>query len=502
MARPDPCLLVIFGASGDLTRRKLIPDLFGLYRQERLPENFAILGIGRTDLNDEAFREDMKAALDEQPCAAELRDSFLKSLHYMALNTTDASAYGPLKERVQALAKDHQIGDNLLFYLSVPPKIYATVAQGLKEQGLNQSESGYRRIIVEKPFGYDLPSAKKLNRQLRENFAESQIYRIDHYLGKETVQNVLAFRFANGMFEPVWNRNHIHYIELTAAEAVGVEGRGGYYEGAGALRDMVQNHLLQVMGLIAMEPPASLKADSLRHETLKVFQSLRPIDPETLSEQVVRGQYTSATIKGKQAPGYREEEGVDPESRTETYVALKAQIDNWRWAGVPFYIRTGKRLPTRVTEVAIHFRPSPHPLFAPRGSEFDQNVLILRIQPDEGILLKFGMKVPGTGFDIKPVSMDFHYSELTDRWIPSAYERLLLDAMQGDQTLYIHGDATEACWTYLNPVLQAWEAQPDFKLYGYPAGTWGPLEADALMTESSWRFPCSNLSEDGTYCEL
>ncbi|PKL80354.1 MAG: glucose-6-phosphate dehydrogenase [Candidatus Melainabacteria bacterium HGW-Melainabacteria-1] len=497
----NPCLLVIFGASGDLTRRKLIPDLFALWRQGRLPEAFAILGVGRTELDDPGFRADMATALADQDCEQAVREQFLACLHYLALNTTDAGAYGPLAERVKALDAQYSTQDNLLFYLSVPPKLYATVAEGLAKQSLQQGK-GWRRLIVEKPFGSDLASAQTLNATLRAIFAENQIYRIDHYLGKETVQNLLAFRFANGIFEPIWNRNHIAAIELTAAEAGGVEQRGGYYEGAGALRDMVQNHLLQVLGLVAMEPPSSLKAEALRFETLKVFQSLRPIDPQQVAESVVRGQYTAATIKGQAVPGYREETGVNPDSRTETYVALRTHIDNWRWAGVPFYFRTGKRLPTRVTEVAIHFRPAPQRLFVPQGEAFGHNVLILRIQPDEGILINFGMKVPGTGFEIKPVNLDFHYSELSEQWIPSAYERLLLDAIQGDQSLYIHGDATEACWAYLMPILSAWQQDPDFPLYGYPAGSWGPLEADKLLEAGSWRYPCRKLSEDGSYCEL
>ena len=500
MARTEPCLLVIFGASGDLTHRMLMPALFALQKHERLPEQFAVLGIGRTEMDDAAFRQSMVDALAKED--GEQVKGFAEKLFYLSMNTTDAEAFAPLKERIDALEGQIGFKGNILFYLSVPPKIYATVAEGLGKQGLHRSEEGYRRLIVEKPFGYDLESAHQLNQKLQEVFKESQIYRIDHYLGKETVQNLLAFRFANGMFEPIWNRNHIHAVELTAAEAVGVEKRGGYYEGAGALRDMVQNHLLQVLGLVAMEPPATLRADALRNETLKVFQSLQPLQPDKIADSVVRGQYTAAKIHGKPLAGYREEEGVNPESRTETFVALKAYVDNWRWAGVPFYIRSGKRLPTRVTEVVIHFRPTPHRLFAPQGGGFDHNVLIMRIQPDEGILLKFGMKVPGAGFEVKTVNMDFHYSELSEKEIPSAYERLLLDAMQGDQTLYIHGEATEACWAWLMPILDAWEQQPDFPLYGYPAGSWGPMEADALIPDGSWRFPCENLAEDGDYCEL
>ncbi|HEY9839154.1 MAG: glucose-6-phosphate dehydrogenase [Candidatus Sericytochromatia bacterium] len=500
MPRPESCLLVIFGASGDLTRRMLMPALYELHKQRRLPEGFAVLGIGRTEMDDASFRSEICEALaKKQDADPAVIDALAGKLHYLALDTNDSGAYAPLKARIEELRP----ADNLLFYLSLPPKVYATVVEGLSAQGLHQSDGGYRRLIVEKPFGYDLASALELNQQLRAVFKESQLYRIDHYLGKETVQNLLAFRFANGMFEPIWNRNHIRAIEMTAAESVGVEQRGGYYEGAGALRDMVQNHLLQMLGLVAMEPPATLRADALRNETLKVFQSLRPLEPAQIGAEVVRGQYTAAKVRGEELPGYREEKGVDPESRTETFVALRAYVDNWRWADVPFYIRTGKRLPTRVTEVVIHFRPTPHRLFAPRGGEFDHNLLILRIQPDEGILLKIGMKVPGSGFEIRPVNMDFHYSDICESWLPTAYERLLLDAMQGDQTLYIHGDATEACWAWLDPVLKAW-ADPgtELPLHGYPAGSWGPLEADSLVDGGAWRYPCKNLAEDGNYCEL
>ncbi|MGV3526398.1 MAG: glucose-6-phosphate dehydrogenase [Candidatus Sericytochromatia bacterium] len=497
MKRPDPCILVIFGASGDLTRSKLVPALARLYSEELLPERFAVLGVARTELSDAAFRKQACGKIDKLPAG------FAKHLHYLALETTDSQAYAPLKARLDALHSELETGGNTLFYLSTPPSLYATVAEGLSLQELAKGE-GWRRLIVEKPFGHDLASAQKLNARLKELFSEEQLYRIDHYLGKETVQNVLAFRFANSLFEPVWNHHHVQAVEITAAEAEGVGKRGGYYEQAGALRDMVQNHLLQVLGMVAMEPPATLGATGLRNETLKVFQSLRPLTPATVAQNVVRGQYTPTRLRGEAVAGYREEQGVAPDSRTETYVALRLQIDNWRWSGVPFLLRTGKHLPTRVTEVVVHFRPTPHALFHRACGEPGGNSLVLRIQPDEGILLNFGLKVPGAGYEIKNVNMDFHYAELAQSWIPAAYERLLLDCLLGDPTLYIRDDAVEACWRYLEPVQKAWQ-DPDFPLHGYPAGSWGPEASQQLFAGlplSTWRNPCRSLSEDGLVCEL
>ncbi|GAO31733.1 glucose-6-phosphate dehydrogenase [Geofilum rubicundum] len=349
-----------------------------------------------------------------------------------------------------------------------------------------------------------MESAQSLNKSLLHGFREEQIYRIDHYLGKETVQNLLVTRFSNGIFEPLWNRNFIHHVEITSSEDIGVGSRGGYYEGSGALRDMVQNHLLLLASLVAMEPPALINADSMRNEIVKVLQSLRPIQKEEVEKFVLRGQYTSSEIKGKRRKAYREEEGVNPKSRTETFLAMKFYIDNWRWAGVPFYIRTGKQLPTRVTEIVIHFNATPHHLFAgDKAIMRQQNQLVIRIQPDEGILMKFGMKVPGAGFHVQDVNMDFHYSELNNTYLPSAYERLLLDCMLGDATLYSRGDAVEAAWRFVDPILKAWKEQPCIKVHGYPAGTWGPEESDQLIEGvETWRYPCKNLSGDGEYCEL
>jgi glucose-6-phosphate 1-dehydrogenase len=421
------------------------------------------------------------------------------------MDMEDAGEYERLHDELQKVDKEKGMEGNYLFYLSMPPAMFGPIACNLGKAGLHQHSNAFRRLIIEKPFGYDLESGLELNKQLHEAFGEHQIFRIDHYLGKETVQNLLVMRFANGIFEPLWNRNYIHHVEITSAESIGVEDRGGYYDGSGALRDMLQNHLLQVVGITAMEPPSSMSADAIRNETFKVFQSLKPIKESEVLKHVIRGQYVASHVRGEAMKGYREEQGVDPESRTETYVAMKFFIDNWRWGGVPFYIRTGKRLPTRVTEVVVHFRPTPHGLFKKDEICRGCNQLIIRIQPDEGILLKFGMKEPGAGFNVKSVNMDFHYSDLSDVVLPSAYERLIYDAMMGDSTLYARSDAVEAAWRFIAPVQKAWTNDPDMKIYGYPAGTWGPENADDLIANkvtSGWRYPCKNLADDGEYCEL
>ena len=502
-------LLIIFGASGDLTRRKLIPALFELYREHLLPQRFAILGVSRTDLTSEAFRDSMRSALTEQIKAEETinkeLDEFTGLLHYMSIETSDSAAYATVKEKMADLEQSYQTDGNCIFYLATPPDLSEIIAGNLSLQGLNHAEKGWRRIIVEKPFGFSLKAAKHLNQQLLTCFAEDQIYRIDHYLGKETVQNVMVTRFSNGIFEPLWNRNYVHHVEITSAESIGVESRGGYYEKSGALRDMVQNHLLQLLSLVAMEPPTQIHSLAIRNETLKVLQSIRPVNIHELQTQVIRGQYTGSTVRGTKYTAYREEKGVSPDSRTETYIALKLFIDNWRWGGVPFYIRTGKRLPTRVTELVVHFKPSPHTLFYFNNDGFNSdNQLVIRIQPDEGILLKFGMKVPGAGFNVQDVNMDFHYASLGNRKIPEAYQRLLLDCMQGDATLFSRGDAIEQSWSIVDPILTEWESNPDFPMHGYPAGTWGPQQADDLIEDPvmTWRYPCKNLSDDGVYCEL
>ena len=511
MSQSSPCILVIFGASGDLTKRKLVPALFDLYRQKLLPERFAVLGVSRSEYSDDAFRtymlENVRKYHNGDGLDEALLKRFIAHLYYQAIDTNDAAAYATLKTRLDDLNDERQTGGNYIYYLSTPPSLYDKIprylgAHDLQVQGEGQ---GWKRLIIEKPFGYDLASAGALNRTIQQIFGEEQIYRIDHYLGKETVQNMLVFRFSNGIFEPLWNRNYIHHVEITAAEFIGVENRGRYYDHSGALRDMVQNHLMQVLGMVAMEPPSRISATGVRNETVKVFDALRVYRPEEVSRYVVRGQYTASTVRGEAIPGYREEADIPADSRTETFVAVKAFIDNWRWGGVPFFIRTGKRLPTRVTEVVIHFKKTPHHLFTENDQcDVSCNQLILRIQPDEGILVKFGMKLPGAGFQIRNVNMDFHYSDLTDAYIPSAYERLLLDCILGDATLYARADAVEAGWKFVDPILRAWQERPEIQVFGYPAGTWGPRETQALFDEpgDDWRYPCANLANDGEYCEL
>ncbi|MFM2480457.1 glucose-6-phosphate dehydrogenase [Celerinatantimonas sp. YJH-8] len=500
MNKLDNNCIAIFGASGDLTQRKLIPALYHLYITEQLSDSFSILGISRTEYSDTDYQAKIKSALkdSEKLEDSEQLDTFCSHIHYQPLNTADAENYGQLKTRLAQLGEQYQTGGNIIFYLSTPPSLYGVIPECLAAHGLNSEEDGWKRLIVEKPFGYDKASALALDDQLHRFFQEEQIYRIDHYLGKETVQNLLVFRFSNGLFEPLWNRNYIDHVEITAAEALGVEGRGGYYDGAGAMRDMFQNHLLQVLGMVTMEPPALINANSIRNETVKVFQSLHPLDERALNEDLILGQYTSSKVRGDELPGYREEKGVAEDSRTETYVGLKLFIDNWRWNGVPFYVRTGKRLPTRVTEVVIHFKKTPHPVF---GQNTPENKLVIRIQPDEGILMKFGLKQPGAGFHSQEVSMDFRYDSLDGAQVLTAYERLLLDAIKGDPTLFARSDAVLACWDFVQPILDFSRNNPT--LYGYACGTWGPKEADELLSRDGreWRFPCKNLT-DTEYCEL
>ncbi len=514
MEQPENCVLVIFGASGHLAEHKLVPALFSLYKRELLGNNLAILGVGRTPLDDASFREKMKRALNTADDTghspdAEVLEKFIQKLFYQSLDTKSAADYSKLQEKISSLDVQTQAQGNYLYYLAAPPNMFATIAHNLASQDLHREDNGkgFKRLIVEKPFGYDYDSARHLNEELHTVFNEDQIFRIDHYLGKETVQNLLVFRFGNEIYEPLWNRHHIERVEITAAESQGIEGRGGYYEGTGALRDMFQNHLLHIVGMIGMEPPAVFNADAVRDETLKVFESLRPISQQEVEQYVIRGQYTPATVGGTPVPGYREEEGVTSDSKTETFLAVKFFIDNWRWSGVPFYVRTGKRLPTRVTEAVITFKHTPQQLFrsSNTGEDRECNQLVIRIQPDEGILVRFNMKLPGAEFNMKTVAMDFHYSDLADVYTPEAYERLLLDAMIGDSTLYTRNDAVEACWRFVQPILDAWTNQPDqIKLYGYPAGTWGPREAHGLFDKEGqdWRYPCRNLAENGDFCEL
>ena len=479
--------IVIFGASGDLTHRKLIPALYNLYKIGRLSENFSVLGVARSELNDETFREKMREALiHNEETTPDTLDAFCSHLYYQSVNTSDAQDYGKLVPRLDELHDKYKTCGNTLYYMSTPPSLYGVIPECLAAHGLNTEEYGWKRIIVEKPFGYDEKTAQALDVQIHRFFEEHQIYRIDHYLGKETVQNLLVLRFSNGWFEPLWNRNFIDYVEITGAESIGVEERGGYYDGSGAMRDMFQNHLLQVLAMVAMEPPAIINANSMRDEVAKVMHSLRPLTAEDMEHNLVLGQYTAAEINGKMENGYLEEKGVPADSRTETYIALRCEIENWRWAGVPFYVRTGKRLPARVTEIVIHFKTTPHPVFSQNAPE---NKLIIRIQPDEAISMRFGLKKPGAGFEAKEVSMDFRYADLAGAQVLTAYERLLLDAMKGDATLFARTDAVHAAWKFVQPIL-------DYKTNGgriheYEAGTWGPVAADKLIAKQGkvWRKP-------------
>jgi len=505
----EPQILVIFGASGDLARRKLVPALHSLHAQGMLPKIFAILGVGRTELNDESFRHEMSEALtkfashEEGHGDASQDHEFLARLFYEKLSTESGDEYGKLSVRLASIAAQLNIPCNVIFYLAVPPSLSERIPSWLAAQGLNHETEGFRRIVVEKPFGHDLKSAVALNKSLLADWREEQVYRIDHFLGKETVQNLLVFRFANELFDSMWNHRYVDYVEITAAESIGVENRAGYFDKSGIVRDMVQNHLLQTLAMVAMDPPIGFDASNVRYETMKVFKSLRPFSEADMYKRVVFGQYTSSKIRGQVVPAYREEPGILADSRTDTFAALKVLVDHPRWFNVPFYLRTGKRLPTRVTEVVLHFKKTPHPAFGISGGAVaGQNQLVIRIQPDEGILLKVGLKEPGQGFRVKSVNMDFHYSNLANTHVPESYERLLLDAMQGDATLYALGDAVETCWRFIDPIL-------DFKdnggkLYGYPAGSWGPLEAEALMLRDhrEWRYPCKNLTTDGETCEL
>lgn len=508
MENPGNLIIVIFGASGDLASRKLIPAIYSLKVQKIMPEKFAIVGAGRTKLTNEAFRIKMSTAIvsysEEKVTDQNAIEEFVRDIYYYTIDSKNENEFSEMKSFLEEIDHNHSIGGRIIFYMATPPSMYEVIAINLAKSGLTNQANGFRRLIIEKPFGYDLESGRKLNKTLHALISEDQIYRIDHYLGKETVQNLLVTRFANGMFEPLWNRNYVDRIEITSAENMGVGDRGGYYDSSGALRDMVQNHMLQMVGLTAMEPPSSLDANAIRNEVLKVFQSLQPIREEDVPNQVIRGQYTGSLIRGECVTGYRYEKGVAVDSRTETYVAIKFYINNWRWGGVPFYMRTGKRLPTRVTEVVIHFKQTPHHLFQRDTGKLSSNQLIIRIQPDEGILLKFDMKEPGAGFNVKNVNMDFHYKDLADTRVPSAYERLLHDVMIGDSTLFSRDDEVETAWKFLEPIQNAWAKNPAIKVFGYPAGTWGPEHANDLIEGEglTWRYPCKNLADEELYCEL
>ena len=504
MKNTDNQILVIFGASGDLTARMLVPAIYNLYKGGLLPEKFAIVGASRSNFSNETFRK--KVVLESQffdkirnTDSHELISKFTDLFYYHDLGGDYESTYLPLKKKLNTIREEIGIPENYIFYLSTPPSLYVKIANNLKTQKLTSQTEGWKRIVVEKPFGYDLNSARALNKGLLSCFKENQIYRIDHYLGKETVQNLLVTRFSNSIFEPLWNRNYITHVEITNAERGGVGDRGGYYDGSGALRDMFQNHLMQIVSLIAMEPPYKISAEAIREEKLKVLKCLRQMDRVSIRENTIRAQYVASEMLGEEVNGYLEEKGVPTESKTETFAVIKFFFDNWRWENVPFYVRTGKRLPAKVTEVIIHFKPSPKNLFD--GTQ-ETNKLIIRIQPNEGIVLNFGMKLPGQGFVVENVDMDFCYSELPDVYVPEAYERLLLDVMQGDATLYALGGEVEESWKFVDPILEAWKTDGTIPVYQYFAGSWGPIESKTFLKEKEWRNPSKNLVDDDLYCVL
>jgi glucose-6-phosphate 1-dehydrogenase len=479
-------LIIIFGGSGDLTSRKLMPALYSLH--EKSSSKFMVLAVGRTGFDNKTFREHLLSS-GEYPSGG-----FLERVFYLQMDPSNGPDYHKLKERLEQFQQKEY-----LFYLATPPSLYEKIPLFLKEHKLNEGH----KIIVEKPFGYDFESGRNMNLVLKESFKERQIYRIDHYLGKETVQNILALRFANTIFEPIWNRNYIDRVEITAVENMGIGSRGGFYDGVGALRDMVQNHLIQLLALVAMEPPVVFGEREFRDEVVKVYNSLKPLQKEEIPSRVVRGQYIEGEKKGVMAGAYRKEKGVDPESYTETFLAMKVNIANWRWEGVPFYIRTGKQMPTKVTEIVIHFRQTPHRLFSCREECPEQNQLIIRIQPNEGMVLKFDMKIPGSQFNVTQVPMEFTYDKLGDLGNLDGYSRLLEEALKGDNTLFTRSDAVEASWRYFTPVLEYMDSQTGLPLHGYPAGSWGPLESEAIIDNGhKWTNPCKNLTNTNIYCEL
>ena len=491
----EPCVVIIFGASGDLTKRKLVPALYRLSQERLLPAEFAIVGVARREVSHDEFRNNMRDAIAQFSEAKKVDDavweSFSKGLYYLPSSFDDPDGYKRLSSLLEQVDKERNTAGNRVFYLSTSPDSFPVIIKQLGNAGLAKpkSDNSFTRIIIEKPFGHDLASAKALNIEANAVFDEDQIYRIDHYLGKETVQNLLVFRFANSIFEPIWNRQHIESVQITNAEAIGVEGRGGYYEGTGVLRDMIQNHVFQVLSIVAMEPPINLSANAVRDEKIKVMEAVRPITREDVKNVAVRGQYGAGYVSGKAVPGYREESGVSPESPTETFAALKLQFDNWRWADVPFYIRSGKRMPRRITEIAIRFKRVPHRLFGAALTEsLEENSLVIRIQPDEGITLKFDSKVPGQQTRIRSVNMDFRYGASFGVQLAEAYERLLLDCILGDSTLYARRDMTERGWEIVTPVLDEWAStEPDFP--NYEAGSWGPKASDELLSRDGnrWR---------------
>jgi glucose-6-phosphate 1-dehydrogenase len=497
LRKAETCALVIFGAGGDLTRRKLMPALLHLRKHGLLPDDFSVVGVAREPYDDDSYRDLIGKSLRE--FASDVFDEktwqqFSRRVFYLSGDFSDNGMYGALQNKLETAERSMVPGCGRLFYLAVPPQAYPSLidqlsATGIAPRVVDAKLRPWVRVIIEKPFGRSLESARALNKVVRRALAEHQVYRIDHYLGKETVQNLLVFRFANAIFEPVWNRHHIHHVQITAAESVGVERRAGYYEQAGVVRDMFQNHLLQLLTLTAMEPPVSITADAVRDEKVKVIQAIRPITPAEMHDYAVRGQYGPGTIDGKPVPGYREEAGVAPESGTPTFAALRFMVDNWRWQDVPFYLRSAKRLPRRATEIAVQFKLPPHIFFS--REELRPNILAIRVQPDEGIALRFEVKVPGVELRTAPVDMDFAYQEAFGEASHEAYETLLLDAMLGEATLFTRADEVEAAWAVVDPIIDFWESKKPTHFPNYAAGTWGPDVADEFIQRMGceWRRP-------------
>jgi len=498
----EPCSIVIFGASGDLTSRKLIPALYHLHKEGRMPPSYRVIGFARREKTDQLWRDELREDLEQfsrtRPVDEGKWAAFASNVFYCWGDLQDAAGYERLREVLRS-QDDERLGRNIVFYLATQPSQFGLTVERLHAAGLlaKDSPAGWQRVVVEKPFGHDLASARKLNAELTQYVHEQQIFRIDHYLGKETVQNILTFRFSNAIFERLWNRDSVDHVQITVSEQQGVGERGGYYEESGALRDMVQNHLLQVLSLTTMEPPVSLDPEAIRDEKVKLLRSIRPLSPDEARQHVVRGQYFSGLLNGQVRPGYRQEPRVDPNSNVETYAALKLFIDNWRWSGVPFFLRTGKRLPQSASEVRIQFRRTPQVLFAAQcGDRLDSNSLTIRLQPDEGITLKFNGKVPGAGVELRPVRMHFSYDTEFGAYTPEAYERLLLEAITGDATLFIRSDEVETAWGIIDPIRQAWADKPLTNREFYSAGTWGPVAADDLLAASGrqWHEPYGNKS--------
>jgi glucose-6-phosphate 1-dehydrogenase len=491
---PDPSVLALFGATGDLAHRKVLPAIYHLWRTNLLPHEFVLLALGRRPYDDDEFRGLVREGLDQFSRVLPLDEaawkSFSKRIRYHHLDFEDPSGFDTLAERLDELDSAEGTRGNRLYYLATQPSQFAEIVAQLGRVGLDHErhDGGWRRIVIEKPFGHDYDSARKLNREVGKVFRESQVYRIDHYLGKETVRNLLVFRFGNGIFEPLWNRRYVDHVQITVAESIGIEGRGSFYEETGAVRDVLQNHLLQLVSLVAMEPPATFEADALRDEKVKVLRAIgtHPADP---FDDVIRGQYSAGWVGSEAVPAYRDEPDVDPKSETETFVAARLMIDDWRWSGVPFYVRTGKRLPKRATEIAIQFREVPHHLFRDTTTEPNPNLLAIRIQPDEGIMLRFGAKVPGLGLDVRSVTMDFTYGSAFSIDSPDAYETLILDSLQGDASLFTRADEVEEAWGLVDPFIDAWANGPVPGFPNYDAGTWGPPEADELIAREGrkWR---------------